>query len=63
MRFQRIWAEEWSAAAADPNWTDIMEQTIQRCKSLSVKVPGLFFKHKHEIENGQVKMRYKVTPL
>lgn len=62
-RFREIWAEEWSAAGQDPNWTDIMEQTIQRCQSLKVTVPGLFFKHKHEIENGQVKMRYKVTPL
>ena len=40
-----------------------MERAIQRCQSLKVKVPGLFFKHKHEIENGEVKMRYKVTPL
>jgi hypothetical protein len=62
-QFQGIWVEEWSGAGANPNWTDIMEQTIQRCQSLKVKVPGLFFKHKHEIENGQVKMRYKVTPL
>ncbi len=61
--FQTIWAEEWSAAGEDPNWTDIMEQTIQRCKSLRVKVPGLFFEHKHAIEKGEVQMRYKVTPL
>jgi hypothetical protein len=62
-RFQEIWAEEWSTAGDDPNWTDIMERTIQRCQSLRVTVPGLFYKHKHEIENGEVKMRYKVTPL
>jgi len=60
--FQEIWAEEWSAAGEDPNWTDIMERSIQRCQSLKVPVPGLFFKHKHEIENGEVKMRYKRTP-
>lgn len=62
-RFQQIWAEEWSTAREDPNWTDIMERAIQRCQSLRIKVPGLFFKHKHEIESGEVKMRYKVTPL
>jgi hypothetical protein len=62
-RFQQVWAEEWSAAGEDPNWTDIMERTIQRCQDLKVKVPGLFYKHKHEIESGEVKMRYKVTPL
>jgi hypothetical protein len=62
-RFQQIWAEEWSTAGEDPNWTDIMERAIQRCQNLGVKVPGLFFKHKHEIENGEVMMRYKVTPL
>jgi hypothetical protein len=61
-QFQEIWAEELSGAGASPNWTDIMEQTIQRCQSLKVKVPGLFYEHKHEIEKGQVKMRYKVTP-
>ena len=61
--FQQIWAEEWSAAGEDSNWTDIMERAIQRCQSLGGTVPGLFYKHKHEIENGQVKMRYKVTPL
>ncbi len=61
--FQTIWAEEWSAAGEDPNWTDIMEQTIQRSKSRQVKVPGLFFEHKHAIEKGEVQMRYKVTPL
>ena len=61
--FQQVWAEEWSAAGEDPNWTDIMERAIQRCQSLRVTVPGLFYKHKHEIENGEVKMRYKVTPL
>src|SRR5713226_821156 len=59
-RFQEIWAEEWSAAGEHPNWTDIMERAIQRCQRLGVTVPGLFFKHKHEIENGEVKMRYKV---
>ncbi len=62
-RFQEIWAEEWSAAGEDPNWTDIMEQTIQRAKSLKVQVPGLFYEHKHQIEKGEVAMRYKVTPL
>jgi hypothetical protein len=61
--FQEIWAEECAAVGEDPNWTDIMERTIQRCHSLKVKVPGLFYKHKHEIESGEVKMRYKVTPL
>jgi hypothetical protein len=61
-RFQEVWAEEWSGAGEDTNWTDIMEQTIQRCKSLGVKVPGLFFQHKHQIEKGEVEMRYKVTP-
>jgi hypothetical protein len=61
--FQKIWAEEWSSAGEDPSWTDLMERTIQRCQSLKVKVPGLFYKHKHEIESGEVKMRYKVTPL
>lgn len=61
--FQTIWAQEWSAVGADPNWTDVMEQTIQRCKSMSVKVPGLFYKHKHAIETGEVQMRYKATPL
>src|SRR6266478_952251 len=62
-RFQEIWGEEWSAAGEDPNWTDIMERAIQRCQSLRIKVPGLFFEHKHEIEKGEVKMRYKVTSL
>jgi hypothetical protein len=62
-RFQEIWAEEWSTAGEDPQWTDIMERAIQKCQSLKITVPGLFFKHKHEIENGEVKMRYKMTPL
>ncbi len=62
-RFQEVWAEEWSNAPADPSWTDIMETTIQRCKSLGVKVPGLFYEHKHAVEKGEVKMRYQVTPL
>jgi hypothetical protein len=64
-KFQEIWAEEWSAAGNDPNWTDIMEQAIQRCHGQrpKVTVPGLFYKHKHEIESGEVKMRYRVTPL
>jgi hypothetical protein len=62
-RFQEVWAEEWAAVGEDPNWTDIMERTIQRCQGLKVKVPGLFYKHKHEIENGEVKMHYKETPL
>lgn len=62
-RFQKVWAEEWSAAGEDPHWTDIMERAIQRSKSLRVKVPGLFFEHKHAIEKGEVQMRYKVTPL
>lgn len=62
-KFQGIWLESYSAAGESPNWTDIMENVIQRCKSLGVKIPGLFYKHKHEIENGEVKMRYKVTPL
>jgi hypothetical protein len=62
-KFQQVWAEEWTGAGEDPNWTDIMERTIQRCQSLRAKVPGLFYKHKHEIENGEVKMHYKVTPL
>jgi hypothetical protein len=61
--FQEIWTEEWSAAGEDPNWTDLMERAITRCRSLGVSVPGLFYKHKHEIENGEVKMRYKVAPL
>jgi hypothetical protein len=62
-RFQEIWGEEWSAAGSNANWTDIMEQTIQRAKSLKVQVPGLFYRHKHAIEKGEVQMRYKVTPL
>ena len=61
--FQESWAQEWSAAGENPNWTDLMEETIQQCRSLGVKVPSLFFKHKHEIESGEVRMRYKVTPL
>lgn len=61
-RFQEIWGEEWSAAGSDPNWTDIMEQTIQRTNSLKVKVPGLFYEHKHAVEKGEVQMRYKATP-
>ena len=59
--FQRIWLESYQAAGEDPNWTDIMEGAIQRCKSLRVQIPGLFYKHKHEIENGQTKMRYQVA--
>jgi hypothetical protein len=62
-QFQNMWAEEYTNAGQDPNWTDVMELAIQRCQSLQVKVPGLFFKHKREIEDGQVKMRYKVAPL
>ena len=41
-RFREIWAEEWSAAGQDPNWIDIMEQTIQRCQSLKVKCQASF---------------------
>jgi len=62
-KFQEIWGEEWSATGEDHNWTDIMERAIQRCQSLKAKVTGLFYKHKREIENGDVKMRYKFTPL
>jgi hypothetical protein len=62
-KFQKIWAEEYAGAGSEPNWTDIMEVVIQRCQSLRVTVPGLFYKHKHEIEKGEVKMRYQVTPL
>jgi len=60
--FQNIWLEQYNQAGNDPNWTDIMEMTIQICQNAHVKVPGLFYKHKHEIENGEVKMRYKVMP-
>ena len=62
-KFQNIWLEQYNQAGPDPNWTDIMERTIQICKGSHVQIPGLFYKHKHEIENGEVKMRYKVTPL
>jgi hypothetical protein len=64
-QFQNIWLEQYNQAGNDPNWTDIMEMTIQICQGSRprVTVPGLFYKHKHEIENGEVKMRYKVTPL
>jgi hypothetical protein len=62
-KFRTIWLEGYTAAGENPNWTDIMEGVIQRCKSLHVKIPGLFYKHKHEIENGEVKMRYRATPL
>ena len=62
-KFQNIWLEQYSQAGEDPNWTDIMEMTIQLCQDSHVTVPGLFYKHKHEIENGEIKMRYKVTPL
>jgi len=61
--FQEIWTEDWSQAGEDPNWTDIMERTIQRCEGVGVTVPGLFYQHKHEIEKGEVRMRYKQTPL
>lgn len=60
--FQAKWTERYSEAGNDPNWTDIMELTIQECDDNRIKIPGLFYKHKHEIENGEVKMRYKVTP-
>jgi hypothetical protein len=63
-RFKEIWAENHlSSAGADPNWTDVMEVTIRQCDSLGVKVPGLFYKHKHEIEKAEVERRYKRTPL
>jgi hypothetical protein len=61
-RFQNVWLEQYEQAGTDPNWTDIMEMTIQICHDNRITVPGLFYKHKHEIENGEVRMRYKVTP-
>jgi uncharacterized protein YdaU (DUF1376 family) len=61
-KFQAKWTARYNEAGSDPNWTDIMELTIQDCDAEHIKIPGLFYKHKHEIENGEVKMRYKVTP-
>ncbi len=62
-RFQEIWTANYSSAGADPIWTDIMEATIQQCKRRGVEVPGLFYKHKHKVEEEDVKRRYKRTPL
>jgi hypothetical protein len=62
-RFQEIWLEQYNQAGEDPNWTDIMEMTIQLCDEVKVTVPRVFYKHKTQIEDAEIKMRYKVTPL
>jgi hypothetical protein len=63
LEFQEIWADEYSQVKTqDPNWTDVMERTILRCQSQAVKVPSLFFAHKREIEKGEVRDRYHITP-
>jgi N-terminal phage replisome organiser (Phage_rep_org_N) len=51
-KFQNIWAEEW-IRPSEGSFSDSMETTIQRCKSLRIAVPGLFYSMKREIEKTE----------
>lgn len=63
--FQQAWTEAWSRAAAqtDPVWSEFMEEAIERCGALRVKVPGKFYQHKRQIEKFEVANRYRRPPL
>jgi hypothetical protein len=52
-KFREIWAQEWSRPGTDGSFSDYMETTIQRCKSLRVVIPGLFYQMKREIEKTE----------
>ena len=61
-RFQEIWAEEYERMGAG-TFTDAMEQTITRCQTESVTVPGLFFQMKRKVEQIEVDNKTNRTPL
>jgi hypothetical protein len=61
--FQQVWTEACSRAGKDSAWSEVMEEAIQRCRTLRVSVPRMFFMHKRKIEDMEVEARYRRTPL
>jgi hypothetical protein len=59
--FKENWTTSYLTAQnyTDPPWVDLMEEAIQKCQGAKVRVPGLFYAHKREIEKGSVEMRYR----
>lgn len=52
-KFRVIWTEEWMRRDVDGMFADYMERAIQRCKSLKVPIPGMFYTMKREIEKSE----------
>ena len=61
-KFQEVWAVEYSEMSPGSNFTDSMERTAQKCKTLGVTVPNVFFSTKRHVEEAEVKNRFHRTP-
>lgn len=65
--FRRTWAEQYGRISASSNgsgFTDAMQATIDKCRELNCKIPGVFFGLKTNAEKWEIEKRFrKATPL
>ena len=59
--FQEIFVAQSKNGAK--SWVDVMEHTIQECRSRKVGIPGRFYKIKHVLEKLDAEQSFKRTPL
>jgi hypothetical protein len=59
--FQEIFVAQSKNGAK--SWVDVMEHTIQECRSRKVGIPGRFYKIKHVLEKLDAEQSFKRKPL
>jgi hypothetical protein len=60
--FRTAWTEQYQSMNGG-GFTDAMEKTIQQCQSQSIKVPGMFFTLKRQVEKIEIANKFHHTPL
>lgn len=60
--FRNSWTEQYQSINGG-GFTDAMEKTIQECQGRHIKVPGMFFTLKRQVEKIEIASKFHRTPL